>query len=817
MVNSSGITTDTSTPAIAIPRWPPIGNGREVRWETYDLPLPVEVHRVIAGTAGRFAPLVAAYAKVASVLTGERSISVGYRSFAGAEPRLLQVTVEDGSWLGLLARTDRALQQCCDETETRQPPGTTSEFETVLDVTGWTGRGSGEIEQAGTAMQVIFGASTGSPCLRFRYLTNRYDRECVMRYAGYHLRALELLVRDPAADHSENGLVSPDEVEAQLRELSGSVTGPSEKPFHRLFGEQVAKDPHATAVRYGDRECTYGELDELANRIANCLLSSGLTAEGVVAVNLRRSVEWIAAVIGVLRAGGAYLPVDPSWPIDRLRGILDQAKPQVVLVDEATDDICEAITDSRGDAARTVTIDTAIGEPSGNAPLVEVLPDQLAYLYFTSGSTGEPKGAMCEHAGMMNHLLAKLEDLEITARDMLIQSAPSTFDISLWQAIAPLLVGAVTTVVPADTVRDIDDFIAVVGNVGATVIQVVPSYLEVLTARLSEMDPALRLPTVRHVVVTGEALKKGLVERWFDLCEIPLTNAYGATEASDDTTHHLMRRPPESDSVPVGKPVRNVRVLIVDENLNVVPLGAPGEIAFAGVCVGRGYVNDEKRTAAAFVESRTEPVMRLYRTGDFGRWQPGGVLEFLGRRDEQIKIRGVRVEIGEIENAMLRIDGLRDAAVVVRRGADADTGLVGYYTSAQVIPAETLRVTLAEVLPEYMIPPQMLRLSAMPLTDNSKIDKNALMDMRPHPPAKRTGQTAPRTETEQMLAGVWAGLLGLSASSVDRNDNFFDRGGSSLSAIRLVVKLGKQVSLLDIASNPVLSDLAAVMDKRKGL
>ncbi|WP_335974930.1 non-ribosomal peptide synthetase [Streptomyces sp. CA2R106] len=818
MVNSSGTATEHSALTSVLPRWPSADPSRETGWQTYELAIPAEVRHALSGRDRQCAALAAAYAKVASVLTGERSVSVGYRSAGCDEPRLLRMTVPAGSWLDLIGQAEQALRESDGAPSGPRPSGhLAADLEAVLDVTGWTGDGRTGSEHGDPALLWSFSTAADSARLRLRYRADCYGEECVARYAGYYLRALDLLLRDPLAGHGDHSLVSPGELDVQLREFAGPVVALPAQRFHRLFAEQAARTPGALAVRDGDRSCTYAELDRLANRIANCLLAGGLTAENVVAVNLRRSVEWVAAIIGVMRAGGAYLPVDPQWPADRLRVVLKQAEARVVLVDEESESLTTVVTESLGDAARVLTIGTAAAEPAESDPGIAVAADQLAYIYFTSGSTGDPKGAMCEHAGMVNHLLAKLEDLEIGSGDMLVQSAPATFDISLWQAIAPLLVGAATTVVSAETVRDIDDFIATAERVGATVIQVVPSYLEMLTARLSEIEPARRLPAVRHVVVTGEALKKGIVERWFEFCDIPLTNAYGATEASDDTTHHVMRRPPASASVPVGKPVRNVQVLIVDENLQVVPMGAPGEIAFAGVCVGRGYANDDRRTRAAFVESRTEPGLRLYRTGDYGRWRQDGVLDFLGRRDEQIKIRGVRVELGEIENAMLRIEGVRDAAVVVRRGADADTGLVGYYTAASPIETELIRESLAEALPAYMIPPHIQRLPSMPLTDNSKIDKKALANELGHSPVARSEAVPPRTQTEQMLAGLWEELLGLPASSVGRNDDFFARGGSSLSAIRLVVKLGKQVSLLDVARTPVLSDLAATVDSRRAL
>lgn len=809
MLNLPGYVAESSPSTTVIPRWELIDHGKEGAWGLCEIAVPKKIFRAVSLTDRPFAALAAAYAKVASVLTGESSISVGYRSSGFDGPQLLRISVQDGTWLDLIGMSDRALLES-GSSSTDEP--VVPEFETILDVAGWTGDEGPEIY--GDRLVLLWSISVvdGSPRLRLKYRADLYGEECIARYAGYYLRALELSACDPDARHNGRSLVSSSELSRQWRELSGQETDIPAKAFHQLFAEQVERNPRALAVKHGNREFTYQDLDRLANRIANCLLHHGLTAEGVVAVSLSRSVEWVASIIGVLRAGGAYLPVDPDWPIDRLNGIIRRAEPQFLLLGRAREDAGDLV-DSLGETTRMLTIDDAINEHSDIAPSVDVSASHLAYIYFTSGSTGEPKGAMCEHAGMMNHLLAKLEDLDITRDDILVQNAPSTFDISLWQAIAPLLVGASTVILPAETVRDIDDFLIEIEKVGATVIQVVPSYLELLVGRISEAGSIKRLPSVRHVVVTGEALKKGLVERWFESSDIPLTNAYGATEASDDTTHHLMYRPPASTSVPVGRPVRNVRILIVDDNLQVVPLGALGEIAFAGPCVGRGYVNDEKRTDEVFVSSRTDPSVRIYRTGDYGRWRPEGVLEFSGRRDEQIKIRGFRVELGEIENAMLRVDGVRDAAVVVTRGTDTDSGLIGYYTTSHGIDSDFMRGALSEMLPEYMIPSHLYELPDMPLTDNSKIDKKALINRPVEENSARAERSAPRTEAERMLAEVWADLLGVSVSSVGRDDDFFDRGGSSLSAIRLVVKLGRQISLNDVANSPVLSDLAAIIDR----
>lgn len=350
----------------------------------------------------------------------------------------------------------------------------------------------------------------------------------------------------------------------------------------------------------------------------------------------------------------------------------------------------------------TSTLDQALGSLSGIQKLfvgaayeedhadddlgLRVEPDQLAYIYFTSGSTGEPKGAMCEQAGMLNHLYAKIDDLGIGEGQVVAQTAPQCFDISLWQLASGLLVGGRTLLVEQEVILDVQRFVDKIIDGRVSVLQVVPSYLDVVVSCLQQRPR--ELPDLRCVSVTGEALKKELAQRWFAAQPgIKLVNAYGLTETSDDTNHEVMDRMPDGDRILLGRAVNNVHVYVVDEHLTPVPLGAPGLIVFSGVCVGRGYVNDPERTRQAYLVDPHREGARLYRGGDYGRWQPGGKLEFLGRRDNQVKIRGFRIEIGEIENTLLRVPGVRDGAVVVTERADRSKHLVAFYSGRRQLEA----------------------------------------------------------------------------------------------------------------------------------
>ncbi|WP_328751334.1 non-ribosomal peptide synthetase [Streptomyces sp. NBC_00285] len=629
--------------------------------------------------------------------------------------------------------------------------------------------------------------------LRLRHRTGVLDAAAAARIAGYHLTAL--------AHPDRTSLLSEEELRFQLEELAGPVRELPDRRVHELFEERVEKHPDAVAAVEGERQWSYAELNSRANQVGRALLARGLEAEGVVAVVMERTLDWMAAVLGVLKAGGVYLPVEPHFPAERVARTLSRAGCELVVTEHGSTGSLS------GTPARTLFVADAYaeGHPDGDLA-IPVSADQLAYIYFTSGSTGEPKGAMCEHAGFVNHVLAKVEDLGIGERDVVAQTAPQCFDISLWQLLAATLVGGRTLLIGQDTILDVPRFVDTVVRGRVNVLQVVPSYLEAVLAELGQRPR--ELADLRCVSVTGEAVKRELVQRWFATAPgIRLANAYGLTETSDDTNHEVMDRVPDGDRVPLGRPVRNVRVYVVDENLVPVPLGAPGEIVFSGVCVGRGYVNDPERTAAAFMADPHRPGERLYRSGDVGRWRPDGRLEFLGRRDTQVKIRGFRVEIGEIENALLRVDGVRDGAVVVVRG----TQLAAFCAGTEPVGADAVRERLAVSLPSYMVPAVVHWREHLPLTANGKTDRRTLTALAEGLDAGAADE--PVTAGERRLADAWAEVLGVPVDRVGRLDHFFDRGGSSLSAVRLAIALDRAITLKDVVRHPVLADLAGLLDR----
>ncbi|MFY9931989.1 MAG: amino acid adenylation domain-containing protein [Streptosporangiaceae bacterium] len=756
--------------------------------------------------------LLAAHLKVLAALSGETRVVTGYVAAPGGLPLPCRCEVGSGSWRTLALEAHRTEWELLSHQdfgvgELRGELGLTGPmFETVFDSAG-DDRGLAP----DTVLRVGIGRHRGRLVLRLRYRTDALDAAAADRIAGYHLTALALIAADPDGPHGTASLVGPHEREYQLEGLAGPRRELPAQRVHELFEARVREHPGSVAAVCGDRQWTYAELNAHANRLARALLARGLQREGVVAVVTERNLDWLAAVLAIFKAGGAYLPIEPHFPADRIAVTLSRAGCQLVITEPGAMGMLGAALDGL-DGIGTLFTGSAYGEGHGDGDLgIEVSPGQLAYIYFTSGSTGEPKGAMCEHAGMVNHLFAKIDDLGIGEGQVVAQIAPQCFDISLWQLVSALLAGGRTLLVGQETILEVGRFLDTITAGRVNVMQVVPSYLEVV---LSYLDQHPReLPDLRCVSVTGEALKKELAERWFAAMPgIKLVNAYGLTETSDDTNHEVMDQAPDGDRVPLGRPVNNVRVYVVDEQLSPVPLGSPGLIAFSGVCVGRGYINDPERTRQAYLADPYHPAERLYLGGDYGRWRPDGKLEFLGRRDSQVKISGFRIEIGEIENTLLQVPGVRDGAVVVAGRPGQGQRLLAFYSGPRALPAEDLRDRLGRSLPVYMVPAAFHWHEQLPLTANGKIDKKALTALAAELADAAATDDAPATPAERRVAAAWAEILGLPVTRISRSDNFFDRGGSSLSAVKLAIALGRVVSLKELTGHPVLADMAALID-----
>lgn len=460
------------------------------------------------------------------------------------------------------------------------------------------------------------------------------------------------------------------------------------------------------------------------------LLAGGLQAAGVmagdrVAVYCERDLEWVVIQLACMITGAVYVPLDLRFPPARIAQMILHSAARLVVTAGDTADLtavpgCEELD------IRVVSYAALAAGPCADPKQLcqQFSPLQVAYIQFTSGTTGVPKGAMVEHLGMMNHLLAKMTELELSSKDVIAQTASQCFDVSIWQVLAGLYCGARTVIFREEMIWDLLSLMQMSADNAVTILEVVPSYLELLFD-VHELSDQRYFSALRYLVVTGERLTVGQAARWFKYYpQIPLVNAYGPTEASDDITHFKINREFQAERIPIGYPIANAAIYILDESLALLPFGSVGEICVAGPCVGRGYINAPEATARAFVTALIsgQPT-RLYRTGDFGRWLPEGGLEYYGRRDEQVKVMGIRIELTEIEQQLSVLDWIKDVAVVCR-----DNRLLCYYTSDdnQVRSAQAIRADIDQMLPAHLIPARFHRLDKMPVNLNGKINKAQL-------------------------------------------------------------------------------------------
>ena len=671
-------------------------------------------------------------------------------------------------------------------------------------------------------LQVTPGART---TLEIVYDGVRFDPEPVTRMVGHVEFLLQQFAEGLDRPLSTFELVTPVE-RAQLLDEFNATAAPldAHQTAVGLWEARVAARPDAIALECEGVRLTFQALNEWANTLAHGLRlvvpeGGALGRDTLVAIAFKRSERLVAAILAVWKCGAAYVPVDPDYPTDRIRQVLDAAAPLVVLRDEGTiDENLERALAGQIRFTSVSELEQVATEAAPDNPKQTVDGCDLAYVIFTSGSTGQPKGAMVEHLGMLNHLLAKIEDLSLDHESVVVQNASHCFDISVWQCFAGLLAGGRTLVYVDDLVLDLQQFLDRVRTDRVTILEVVPSYLGPLLDRFDE-DPR-PFEELQFLLVTGETVKPSLVERWFrSVPSVPMVNAYGPTEASDDITHAIMHGPPTTSTVPIGRPVRNFHIYVVDvtdDAQRLCPIGVPGELWVSGPGVGRGYLGDVDRTAAAFLEDpfRPERGVRMYRTGDIGWYTEDGTLLLAGRRDHQVKVRGYRIELGDIEIALTGLDAVRDAVVVDRRDPGTDDVFLAAYVSLRdpaVAPGQILGA-LAARLPEYMIPATCTVLEQLPLTTNGKIDRQALpVPERGTRPSDQT-YASPGTDDERRLADIWSDVLGVERPGI--HDNFFAVGGDSILSMQIVSRasrIGLALTPRDVFQHQTIAELATVV------
>ena len=668
------------------------------------------------------------------------------------------------------------------------------------------------------------------------YATELYDGPSIAAFCDRFLRLLAGAVSAPRTRLSALPLASAEEQDALITAAAGPtvawdsvVPGLSpEMTFPELYALVAARSPEAPAVIDHGVRWSYRELAQRSAAVAAGLRALDVGPGAVVPLLADRSPAFLAGMLGVMEVGAAFAPLDPKLPEARLAASIAQLGAATVLVGAAYRELAQRIG-----ARRTGVLDELIEHAAGGsaAPAAPAgpagRPDDVAYVIFTSGSTGTPKGVLVEQRGMINHLIAKVHGLGLTAADVVAQNATQSFDVCVWQFLCALLAGGCTTVFADESAWEPGPMLARMVRDGVTILETVPTHMRMVLHELEERgEGAAPLGPLRWFVVNGEPLLPELCARWFRVAPaIPMINAYGPTECSDDVCHFELRGPLTRPwtYVPIDGTLPNLRVHVVDRHFAPVPPGAPGELCVGGIGVGRGYLGDAARTATSFVPDpfSAEPAARLYRTGDVVRRWADGTIEFLGRIDHQVKIRGFRIEIGEIESALSAHPEVRECIVIARSDRAAEKRLCAYLVpaDAQRPPsAKLLADHVRDVLAPYMVPQAFVVLAELPLLPNGKIDRNALPAPSAADLATSSSYTAPRTETETEVARLWAELL--SIEQVGAEDNFFELGGHSILALQFLSRikrsLGIELGVRAIFETKTVAELARRIDAQRG-
>ncbi|HHA2368813.1 TPA: enterobactin synthase subunit F [Stenotrophomonas maltophilia] len=594
-----------------------------------------------------------------------------------------------------------------------------------------------------------------------------YSREDVEAHAARLLHFVSAALQ--ADDIAAVPLATPKEAQQVLQEFNATAHALPETTLVELLQQGMDRDPHAPALVFGDAALDYATLEARSFALAAQLRAMDVGPGSVVAVALPRSLELVIALVAVLRAGAAYLPLDLAHPDERLARIFASAQPVCVLA---------AAEDSARMAGVPVLAPEQWTALSFAAPWADPAPSDAAYVIYTSGSTGEPKGVVIEHRAIVNRLLWMREHYSIRADDRVLQKTPATFDVSVWEFFLPLLCGATLMVAGPDAHRDPTELARLIRGHGITTAHFVPSMLDAFLAA-----PASAGLQLRRVFTSGEALDASLRDRFHGRVQAELHNLYGPTEAAVDVSYWPASAQDRSRPVPIGFPVWNTRLYVLDARMQPVPIGVAGDLYLGGVQLARGYLGRDDLTTERFLADPFLPGERIYRTGDVARWRRDGAVEYLGRSDHQVKLRGLRIELGEIEAALRELPGMEWVEVLLRQDAPGDARLVAYVPAAHA-DAVTLRSHLATRVPDYMVPSAFVGVDHWPVTANGKLDRNAL----PKPPQLEVAGLAPRTPLEQELALMFAQALGREAP-VAVDADFFSLGGDSLSAVHLLLAI----------------------------
>jgi amino acid adenylation domain-containing protein len=655
--------------------------------------------------------------------------------------------------------------------------------------------------------------------LHIVYNTDLFDSWRMAEMLKQYQVLLESIVSDSDQRISELSLLTEAERHQILVDWNDTAADyPADKCIHTLFEAQAEHSPEAVAVIFGDEQLSYHELNCRANQLAHYLRKHGVDSEEVVGICMERSLEMIVGLLAILKAGGAYVALEPDFPGARLSFMLEDTKLGLLLTQER---LLEKIPEYSG---KVVCLDRNCklfqNEQESNLELITA-PEDLVYVTYTSGSTGKPKGILTSHRSVVQNLHALIHNYSLSATDIVLQLPSFSFDASVRDIFGPLLAGARIVVVRNDEANDPSALVAKIAENHVTcILSIVPSQLTQLVEAGSHKS--FSFAALRHISAAGEPLPMALCKRVQNVFGCSVVNQYGPTECTMISSYHRVVDLDGNRNIAlIGRPIENTQFYILDDHLNPVPVGVAGEAYIGGLGVSNGYLNLPDLTAEKFIPNpfSNEPESRLYKTGDIVCFLPDGTMEFLGRRDFQVKLRGVRIELGEVEATLCLHPSVSEAVVVAREDRPGDKRLVAYVVAAaaESVPSTgVLRAFLQEKLPDYMIPSAFVFLDALPLTANSKVNRQMLPSSDQLRPDLRIEYVAPRTPIEQLLAEIWSDVLGI--EKVGIYDNFFELGGHSLLAIQVILRvcdaLQLDLPLRLLFESQALSDMAIAILKK---
>ncbi|NOQ25383.1 MAG: amino acid adenylation domain-containing protein [Bacteroidales bacterium] len=650
------------------------------------------------------------------------------------------------------------------------------------------------------------GESHGQIILSFDYSTYLFKKETIERFITYFKNIVSAVINDQNKKISDIDIISDEEKSQLLYEFNNTKADyPKEKTIIQLFEEQVVKAPNRVAVVFNGNNLTYCEINNKANQLGRLLQKKGVIRNSVVGVMIERSLEMFIGIYGILKARGAYLPIATNYPENRKKYMIENSKATILLTQE------NLLNNIEGGLELINPYDKNIYQ--GNIDNLNLnAPDDLAYVIYTSGSTGNPKGVMIEHGSLVNRLNWMQKMYPIDGKGTILQKTPFTFDVSVWEIFWWSMTGSKICLLKLGGEKEPETIIKTIEKNIVSVLHFVPSMFGVfLDHIITEEGQLKKIKSIKQVITSGEALQPIHVEKFNrtlgNVNGSKLANLYGPTEATVDVTYYNCPEDESVNIVPIGKPIDNTSMYIIDSSVNLTPIGVGGELCIGGVGLAQGYLNNEELTKEKFILSSFAEG-RLYRTGDLARWLPDGNIEYLGRIDHQIKIRGNRLELGEIESNLIKHEKISET-VVIAVNEGVEKRICAYFVSNEEIEISELRTYLSQSLLDYMIPSYFVRLNVMPLTSNGKIDRKALPE-----PEFEVGDAyvRPRNDLEFKLCEIWGDILGINKDEISTHVDFFNIGGNSLQIIKLVSQIKNVIetnlTVLDVFHEPTIKAIS---------